>query len=390
MEQTKYQESTVSELRKICRNLETPPASGVAISGANKSQLLEWLKDQIHTDPVDVVKSIDKVTLDVTDKLKSLEVIEPTVPEPPQTIPPSMINGNALDHVSNLQSALQPFLGTVKTDAVMDEGRIIELIKEHQPKAREIVIKKIDMPDVNVGIQHCQFEKLLKNAVARVPVMLVGPSGSGKTHSAGQLAKALDLDYEALSCNPMTSKTDLLGYKDANGVYHDTALVRAFRDGKVLMLDEIDASNASVLTALNMATSNGQMATPIGMIDKHDNFVLVAGANTWGNGATPDFVGRNKLDLATKKRFFMLAWDYDETIEEQIADAKTAEELALVSELQKYRAKARKLELRVSITPRDSMYGVRLLRAGMSLDEILQGLVFADLDEATSSKIKGA
>ena len=85
----------------------------------------------------------------------------------------------------------------------------------------------------------------------------------------------------------------------------------------------------------------------------------------------------------------MLAWDYDETIEEQIADAKTAEELAIVSQLQEYRAKARKLELRVSITPRDSIYGVRLLRAGMSLDEILQGLVFADLDDATSSKIKG-
>ena len=404
MEQTKYHQMTVSQLRKIVRNLDNPPASGVAISGANKAQLLEWLHP-IYTAPIDVEKTIDKVTLDITDKLKTLEVIEPqeplvpvveTVPEPPQTIPPvlvtpsSVINGNALDHVSNLQSALQPFLSNVKADAVMDEARIIELIKEHQPKAREIVIKKIDMPDVNVGIQHCQFEKLLKNAVARVPVMLVGPSGSGKTHSAGQLAKALDLEYEALSCNPMTSKTDLLGYKDANGVYHDTALVRAFRDGKVLMLDEIDASNASVLTALNMATSNGQMATPIGMIDKHDNFVLVAGANTWGNGATPDFVGRNKLDLATKKRFFMLAWDYDETIEEQIADAKTAEELAIVSELQKYRAKARKLELRVSITPRDSMYGVRLLRAGMSLDEILQGLVFADLDEATSSKIKGA
>ena len=86
----------------------------------------------------------------------------------------------------------------------------------------------------------------------------------------------------------------------------------------------------------------------------------------------------------------MLAWDYDETIEEQIADAKTAEELAIVSQLQEYRAKARKLEQRVSITHRDSIYAVRLLRAGMSLDEILQGLVFADLDEATSSKIKGA
>ena len=231
MEQTKYHQMTVSQLRKIVRNLDNPPASGVAISGANKAQLLEWLHP-IYTAPIDVEKTIDKVTLDITDKLKTLEVIEPqeplvpvveTVPEPPQTIPPvlvspsTVINGNALDHVSNLQSALQPFLGTVKTDAVMDEARIIELIKNHQPTAREIVIKKIDMPDVNVGIQHCQFEKLLKNAVARVPVMLVGPSGSGKTHSAGQLAKALDLDYEAISCNPMTSKTDLLGYRMQTG-----------------------------------------------------------------------------------------------------------------------------------------------------------------------------
>jgi MoxR-like ATPase len=303
--------------------------------------------------------------------------------------PPVKFNGQASDYLANLQSALQPLIGNLETKQALNETRIIELIKEHQPKAREIIVKQVDMPAINVGIQHKQFDQLLKNASARVPSMLVGPSGSGKTHGAGQLAKALQLDYEAISCNPMTSKTDLLGYRDANGVYHDTALVRRFRDGGVLMLDEIDASNASVLTGINMATSNGEMATPEGMIEKHVDFILVAGANTWGNGATPEFVGRNKLDLATKKRFFMLDWDYDESIELQISDAVTPEETELVNELQKYRATARSLELRVSITPRDSIYGVRLLRAGTDKKTILKGLVFADLDKSTISKIKG-
>jgi MoxR-like ATPase len=357
---------TVSELRKECRNMNPPPATGVAISGANKDQLLAWLDGTSPApQPVETTPYIE------------------TIPQP------ANFNGQASDYLANLQSALQPLIGNLETKQPLDENRIIELIKEHQPKARELVVKPVDMPVINIGIQHKQFEQLLKNANARVPSMLVGPSGSGKTHSAGQLAKALQLDYEAISCNPMTSKTDLLGYRDANGVYHDTALVRRFRDGGVLMLDEIDASNASVLTGINMATSNGEMATPEGMIEKHADFILVAGANTWGNGATPEFVGRNQLDLATKKRFFMLDWDYDESIELQISDATTPEEKELVEELQKYRATARNLELRVSITPRDSIYGVRLLRAGTDKKTILRGLVFADLDKSTISKIKG-
>ena len=155
------------------------------------------------------------------------------------------------------------------------------------------------------------------------------------------------------------------------------------------MLDEIDASNASVLTGINMATANGQMATPVGMIDRHPDFICIAGANTWGNGATPDFVGRNKLDEATKNRFYMLNFDYDESIEASIAGAESAEELALVKEIQDYRAKARSLELRVTITPRDSVNAVKLSRAGMDKETIIQGLVFAGLDESTTSKIKG-
>ena len=37
---------TISELRKECRNMNPQPAPGVAISGANKDQLIAWLSDE--------------------------------------------------------------------------------------------------------------------------------------------------------------------------------------------------------------------------------------------------------------------------------------------------------------------------------------------------------
>ena len=37
---------TVEELRKIVRNLPLPPAPALAISGANKDQLIYWLESE--------------------------------------------------------------------------------------------------------------------------------------------------------------------------------------------------------------------------------------------------------------------------------------------------------------------------------------------------------
>jgi cobaltochelatase CobS len=373
-----YTDMTVSQLRSEARNMTTPPASGVEISGANKHQLLAWLAGTTPTTPTTPTTTI----IDTPDTIKSVRIYEPTQPA-------VNFNGQANDYLANLQSALQPLLSNIETKPAIDESRIIELIKENMPNAQEIVIKPVNMKEVNVGIAHIEFPELVKNAVARIPVMLVGPSGSGKTHAAHQLAEGLGLNYEVLSVGPMTSKVDLVGYQDANGVYHDTGFVRMYRDGGVIMVDEIDAGNAGVLTQLNTATSNGSMSTPAGMVQMHADCIIVAGANTYGNGATPEYVGRNKLDLATLKRFYRLTWNYDESIEASIAGAESAEEIAIVQQIQEMRATAKRLELRVAITPRDSKYAVKLLRAGMSKDRIFQGLIFADLDASTITKIKG-
>ena len=377
MEQTRTDNMTVSELRKICRNLDNPPASGVAISGANKDQLLAWLNGQ------EIPSNNNGAS---QDHVKASET-PPAIQDKP--LPASNSNGSALDHVSNLQSALQPFLSNVKADAVMDEARIVELIKQHQTEAREIIVKPFEKPSVNVGTQHKMFDQLLLLASQKIPAFLAGPSGSGKTHAAEQLAKALSLPYEAVSVGPMTSKADLIGYKDANGNYHDTGLIRCVKNGGVFLIDEIDAGHAGVLNILNMVLSNGLMATPEGMIKKHDDFYIVAGANTYGTGADREYVGRCQLDEATLKRFFVVEWGYDEKLERAISGADDENSNALVDTIQAMRKNADEHGLRVTVSPRDSIYAVRLLKAGMPEKDVLKGLIFKGLDKSTISKLKG-
>ena len=66
---------------------------------------------------------------------------------------------------------------------------------------------------------------------ARVSLYLVGPAGSGKSRAAKEAARALGLAYEDMSVGPQTSKTDVLGYQDANGRYVPSAFRRIFEHG---------------------------------------------------------------------------------------------------------------------------------------------------------------
>ena len=103
---------------------------------------------------------------------------------------------------------------------------------------------------VTLDRQHERFPLLLSAAAAGVHVLLVGPAGTGKTSAAAATARALGIPFEAVSVGPQTSKADLLGFIDAGGTYHDTPLVRAFRDGGLFLIDELDAGHPGVLTTL--------------------------------------------------------------------------------------------------------------------------------------------
>lgn len=238
------------------------------------------------------------------------------------------------------------------------------------------------------GVYHNQFENLLKIVGTGQAVLMVGPAGTGKTHGAQMVADALDLKFYSISVGSQTSKSDLIGYLDATHTYVSTQFREAYEKGGLFLLDEADAGNSNVLILLNAALSNGYMAFPDGMIKAHEDFRMIATANTFGHGANRQYVGRNQLDAATLDRFACLIWDIDDKVEADMA-GPTAEGKKWLSVVRAVRKRAiEDLELRVVVSPRATQRGVTLLNAGLSFEDTLQIALIANMPAGEREELK--
>jgi len=282
--------------------------------------------------------------------------------------------------IETTKSTMQPAIA--KTIAELTKRESVDLNKKLQKQLDETETKLLDLANtvrtVEVktprgrktlkGVNHNQFENLLVIMESGLPALLVGPAGTGKTHAAAQAADVLDLAFHTISVGSQTSKSDLVGYLDANHNYVRTQFREAYEHGGVFLLDEADAGNSNVLILLNAALSNGRMAFPDAMIAMHDDFRMVATANTYGHGASRQYVGRNQLDAATLDRFVVLNWDIDDRVEERLAGEHT-KWLATVRAVRK--RVVEELELRVVVSPRATQRGAKLLSAGMKFEDVL-------------------
>jgi hypothetical protein len=267
----------------------------------------------------------------------------------------------------------------VKDHLARFENTVVDLIKDHAP-IKTIEIKRHDGATYKIeGKVHPKFETLLKVAASRQAngrhpnIMLSGPTGSGKTHAVAELAKALGLEFYTNGAISMDHQ--LVGFKDAAGNYHETALRKAFGRPAIYLFDEIDSSDNSPLLCLAGALANGGFEFPDAFVERHPDSVIIAAGNTWGNGATADFVGRNKLDGAIKSRFpVRISWDYDEALEVAISG-----NAAWAKRVQKARANARKAGVKVQIDPRMTQAGAAIIAAGMTEDEAAELTYLAEL-----------
>lgn len=296
-------------------------------------------------------------------------------------------------------------LNILQTKA-MDEERVVQLIQEHAPKPEPSVVHyTFSLPDGGFAStserrEHAFFPAVLAALSQGVHVWLVGPAGSGKTSLVGAAAKALGREYRAVSVCAQTTKTDLLGFIDAQGVYRSTPFREAFERGLVFALDEADNGNPNVLAVLNAALANGEMSFPDGQVKRGEGFVCVACANTWGNGASGGYVGRNQIDAATLDRFFFLELPLDEGLEASFIGLQGIpspyfdfEEGGTITPegwfrlVQEARSRAEQHGIKVVISPRATLMGAKLAALGMGLRWLRKGLIFKALDSVSSSKL---
>jgi len=293
-----------------------------------------------------------------------------------------------------------------KAPAKMDESAIRALVATEcerlQPRTVRVDIVNGDKVTKTEG-QHFLFPLVVKLISAGVPVMLCGPAGSGKTTLAHNVARVLEKQFEFNSYGPGMSEAKLLGYKDAGGSYHSTALIRMAKAGGVYLADELDRADGAIVTTLNSLLANGQISTPEGCFEKHAEFVFIAGTNTAGTGANDLYTAAQEQDAALLDRLFFLAMPYDEALEEracglsltpqkQIAiDAGgvvTAEKWLLA--VRAARQVCADRQMRHTISPRASIMGARLCAQLIGIDWLIAGLLTRGLPADEAQAIESA
>ena len=362
---------------------------------------VKWNGTPMHKTVAEIMGIVDAALSGTT------VTVQPTVekPVPAKSVVPT---GSSLDAViatmvanimqtipvgideDKVRNIVSDVVDPIAIDMAVAHARLAEKIESLQPKVTQIIIK--DRPTVTLkGVQHKAFPDIMMAISAKCNTFLVGPAGTGKTTMVQQVAEALGLRFHAENLTAATTEYSLKGFTDANSGYKATPLRELFANGGVYLLDEIDNANPNVLGVLNSALSNGFMAFPEGMVQKHPEFIAVAAGNTYGNGATAEYVGRNPIDGATLDRFAFFNVDIDESVEDAMlagfglpsAVAKT-----WITAVRQSRQNVATSGLRVIVSPRATANGASLLHQGMSMDKVYNSTVLKGAKQDQVEKIR--
>lgn len=321
------------------------------ISDPNKPPLYTHLRMEYVDAQPEVEKEWDRVS-----KLFSKKV--DAVPAPVQA--------------SGLGSKLEEIL--MKTIAEQSVDEIIELAK---PMLEKHIVETFGvLPQIHEvktpagthkveGTVHECFDKVLNLVNADIPVFLSGAAGTGKNVICKQVAESLGLNF--YFTNAVTQEYQLKGFIDANGKFHETQFYKAFTEGGLFFLDEMDGSIPETLIILNAAIANKYFDFPTGKIEANPNFRVIAAGNTVGTGADIEYTGRFQLDASSLDRFALITVDYSPAIEKAVTNGNDE----LCNFARKFREITNKSGIRCLCTYR-ALERISKLESSFALDEVLE------------------
>lgn len=286
-----------------------------------------------------------------------------------------------------------------------------DLINErlgHLP-AQRVDLFKGDMLISSLPRQHFLFPAILRllNAHDRfgtpLNVALVGPPGTGKTRMCLNAAEALATGFVLQPFNPQTTKSELLGYMDANGRYVESSFYKAFKNGLLFVADEFDAANPAVATVLNAAVSNRVLTFPNGeTVHGHKDFRALYCMNTYGQGSDDRYTGRTRLDMATLDRLVYVFVPIDPGLEAALIGVPDVaspscdlekggrfdDERAILHRVISVRGVVEKEHLRYSISPRTTIHACALHDAGFGREWIEECCIWRGMPDSERQRVR--
>ena len=256
----------------------------------------------------------DELEVHLNDALGELKKVETYFSTPAPAASPSPVGGK-------LEELLLK---------VIAEQSVEEIVKAVSPKLEQSIIDKFGvLPQIHEiktpagsreikGAVHECFDKVLNLVNMDIPVFLSGAAGTGKNVICKQVAEALNLDF--YFTNAVTQEYQLKGFIDANGIYHETQFYKAFTNGGLFFLDEMDGSIPETLIILNAAIANRYFDFPTGKVEASPNFRVIAAGNTVGTGADIEYTGRFQLDASSLDRFALVHVGYSPAIEKAVTN----------------------------------------------------------------------
>ena len=255
---------------------------------------------------------------------------------------------------------------------------------------------------------HYLFEPTLRLLNAKdtnqnpLNLALVGPAGTGKTSMALAASNALGIEPLIQAFNPQTTKSDLMGYMDAQGRYVKSPLYVAMKEGRLFVADEFDSANAAVATILNSAVAQREVTFPnLETVAARPEFRAVFCMNTYGTGADDRYTGRTRLDAATLDRLVYLHVPIDPGLEATLAGVSGrsspkvditegglfSSQEALLAMIVGIRRSIEHLNKRAIVSPRATLHATAMHRAGFGINWILECCVWRGMSPSDRKAI---
>jgi MoxR-like ATPase len=188
---------------------------------------------------------------------------------------------------------------------------VVESISETAEAAvdKALGLTTVSAMDAHEILGQDDIKKMLVIAAERnMPVMLVGDTGCGKTSIVKNVADDMGHDWVRFNLTGETTVDDFVGkyvLENKKTVWQDGILLQAMRQGKWLIVDEINAALPEILFALHslldddkfvvVAQKDGEVVKP------HEDFRFFATMNP-----VDEYAGTKDLNKAFKSRFNMI------------------------------------------------------------------------------------